>query len=274
MKQVLRIFIAVIFLASCTSKFDKVLKSKDKEYKLKMAEQFYVAKKFDKARQVYEDVMPFFKGDTRYEDMYYKYAYCAYYLKDYLNAENLFKTYTETFPNSAKAEESEFMRCISFYKQSPKVDLDQTNTSKTIALMQAFINTHTGSVRIKEATAIIDESRKKLELKEEKSAQLYYTLGYFKSAAVAFSALNDNYPDSENSDAYKLHEIKSYYKYAEMSVATKQQERYEKVIAECSEFSQRFANSKLLAQVNEYKTDTENILKKLHNEQTTETTQR
>ncbi len=30
--------------------------------------------------------------------IYYKFAYCAYYLKDYANAENLFKGFVEVFP--------------------------------------------------------------------------------------------------------------------------------------------------------------------------------
>ena len=51
-------------------------------------------------------------------------------LKDYANAENLFKTFVETFPNSGKAEEADFMRAYCFYKQSPKAELDQTNTTK------------------------------------------------------------------------------------------------------------------------------------------------
>jgi len=175
----------------------KILKSKDNEYKLKMAEQFYAQKKYSQAQQVFEDIMPYFRGSDKYEDLFYKYSYCAYYQKDYVNAESLFKTYLDNFPGSQRAEEMDYMHCYSFYKQSPKVDLDQTSTSKTIALMQAFINTHPESSRNKDATQIIDECRAKLELKEYKSAQLYYNLGYFKAAAVAFGSLIDDYPDSK-----------------------------------------------------------------------------
>ena len=39
-------------MTSCASKFGKVLKSKDKEYKLKMAEQYYAKKDYDKAQQI------------------------------------------------------------------------------------------------------------------------------------------------------------------------------------------------------------------------------
>ena len=69
------------------------MKSKDYEYKYKMAEQYYAAKNYSFAQQLFEDIFPYVKGTTRYEDMYYKFAYSYYYQKDYLNAENLFKSF-------------------------------------------------------------------------------------------------------------------------------------------------------------------------------------
>ncbi len=271
------IILSFLLLASCTSKFGHVMKSKDKEYKLKMAEQYYANKDYEKAQELYTDLLPLFKGDPRFEDIYYKYAYTSYYLKDYMNAENLFKTYGENFPNSAKVEETEFMRCMAYYKQSPKVDLDQTNTVKTMALLQAFINTHPDSKQVAEANEIIDVCRKKMELKEYNNAQLYYDLGFYKSAGVAFLVLIDDFPDSDNGDAYALSSIKSYYKYAEMSIVDKQEERFETVVNEVNDFEERFPGSKLLANANNYKTLAENNLKKLqtqNNEQTKATTQR
>src|SRR5437868_6301936 len=107
MKFLSVIFLSLVVLSSCSSKFGKVLKSKDKEYKLKMAEQYYAKKDYSKAQQLYTDVMPLFKGDPRFEDVYYKYAYTAYYQGDYVNSENLFKTYSENFPNSPKVEEAD-----------------------------------------------------------------------------------------------------------------------------------------------------------------------
>jgi outer membrane protein assembly factor BamD len=277
MKFLPGILLSFLLFASCTSKFGMVMKSKDKEYKLKMAEQYYANKDYDKAQQIYTDLLPLFKGDPRFEDIYYKYAYTSYYQKDYMNAENLFKTYGENFPNSPKVEETEFMRCMAYYKQSPKVDLDQTNTVKTMALLQAFINTHPDSKRISDANEIIDICRKKLELKEFNNAQLYYDLGYYKSAGVAFTVLIDDFPDSDNSDSYALSSIKSYYRYAEMSIIDKQEERFEKVVNDVNDFEQRFPGSKLLADATNYKTQAETNLKKFqtqNNEQTKATTQR
>lgn len=256
-------FIALIMTASCSGKFGKIMKSKDFEYKYKMAEEFYAKKDWLYAQQLYEDIFPYVKGTQRYEDMYYKFAYSYYYDDDYLNAENLFKTFVENFPTSTRSEECEYMRAYCFYKQSPKVELDQTNTNKTLQLMQAYISTHPTSTRVNEASEIIDLCRDKLENKEFKSAELYYNLGYYKAAAIAFGNVSDNFPDSKKADEYKYLVIKSYFRYAEMSYEDKQKERFEKVLSECNEFTERFADSKHVNEINKVKTQSNNFLKNL-----------
>jgi outer membrane protein assembly factor BamD len=263
--------LAFMFLVGCNG-ITKVLKSKDPEYKLRMAEQYFAKKKYTNAQQLYEDVMPYFKGKPEFEDIYYKYAYSAYYQQDYLNAENLFKTYLEVFPNSARSEEIDFMRAYTFYKQSPKAELDQTNTLKAIGMLQTFINTHPGSTRIKEANDIIDLSRKKLEVKEHKAAQLYYDIGQFRAAAVSFNTLLNNYSDSPKSDEYKLMSIKAYYRFAEMSIEEKKAERFEKVIEECNDFTDRFPQSQLAKEVEHFLTLSQNNLKNISNEPSKTTT--
>ncbi len=228
------------------------MKSKDTGYKLRMAEQFFVKKKYSKAQMLYEDVMPYYKLDKAFEDIYYKYAYCSWYQHDYELAENIFKNFLEIFPNSIRAEEVDYMRALSFYKQSPKPELDQTNTIKAMGMMQIYINTHPGSARIKEANDIIDECRRKLEVKDYKSAQLYFDLGQFRAAGVAFSAVLNKYPESLKADEYKIMVIRSYYRYAGLSVEEKKAERYEQVVTECNEFVDRFPESVLRKEAEEF----------------------
>lgn len=259
-RYILFLFI-VLFSTSCASKFSKILKSTDYEYKYKMAENYYAEKKYSNAQALFEDLFPVYKGTPKYEDLYFKYAYTAYYQKDYVNAENLFKTFVETFPNSPKAEESDYMRAYCYYKQSPKAALDQTNTAKAMGQMQVFINTHPGSQRVFEATEIIDKSRAKMEVKDYMNAELYYNLGFFKAAAIAFGSLIDNFPDTYKGDEYKFMTIKSYYQYAKMSVEEKQPERFDKVVTECTDFNDRFPDSKLAKEVEDYKTLSLNHIK-------------
>lgn len=257
------VLIAVVFLSSCGKSINKILKSPDPEYKLRVAEKYYVQKNYNKAQVLYEDVMPYYKTRAEFQDIYYKYAYCAYNQADYLNAENLFKTFLEIFPNSPKAEEMDYMRAYSYYKQSPKPELDQTNTIKAMGMMQIFINTHPGSARNKEAVAIIDICRQKLETKEFKSATLYYDMGQFRAAGVAFTTLLNNYPESHKGDEYKLMAIKSYYRYAQLSVEEKKVERFGQVIDECQEFVDRYPESKLRKEVENYLSQSKTNIKNL-----------
>ena len=264
-------FLGLILLPGCQP-INKVLKSTDPQYKLRMAEQYFANKKYNLAQQVYEDIMPAFRGQPEFEDIYYKYAYTAYHQRDYMNAENLFKGYLEIFSTSPRAEEVDFLRAYTFFKQSPKAELDQTSTRRAIGMFQTFINTHPGSAKNKEATEIIDQLREKLETKDRKSAQLYYDIGQFRAAAVAFNTMLNDFAESERAAEYKLMAIKAYFRFAEMSVEEKKAERFEKVIEEAADFTDRFPESPLMKDVQFFVNQSQNNLKIYTNEPVKTTT--
>lgn len=260
-------FLLLLFSLTSCNKFSRIQKSKDIDYKLAKADEYYAKKKYRYAQQLYEELFPVYKGSKKFEDLYYKYAYCFYNQGMYRDAENLFRGYLEVFPTSARAEEIDFMRAYSFYKQSPKIELEQVNTQKAMQMMQTFISTHPGSSRNKEASDIIDIARKKLETKEYRTAKLYYDMGMFRAAALAFTSIMNNYPESEKGDDYKLMVVKSYYRFAKQSTLERQPERFEKVISEVEDFSDRFPESKWLKEVESYKTSSLNNIKSIQNEQ-------
>jgi outer membrane protein assembly factor BamD len=260
-------FLLILVTTSC-NKYNKVTKSKDYEYKLKMADQYYSKGKYKIAQELYEELFPVFKGTVKFEELYFKDAYCFYYMKSYADAENLFKGFLEVFPNSPKAEEVDYMRSYCFYKQSPKLELEQVNTVKAMGMMQTFINTHPGSERNKEASEIIDKCRAKLEQKEYRAAELYYNMSQYRAAALAFAALTNNYPESLRGEEYKLKTVKAYYKFAKMSYEDKQIERFEKVITEYQDFVDRYPESKLLKEAESFSNLSKNNIKAIKYEQT------
>lgn len=260
--------ISVVFILSSCNKFNKVLKSKDYEYKLTVANQMYDQKKYHEAQQLYEELYPIFKGTDKFEEIYYKDAYCFYYMKEYKDAENFFKGFLEVFPNSSKAEEIAYQEALCSYEQSLKVELDQTTTVKAIGMMQTFINTHPGSSRLKDATDIIDKCKDKLELKEYNAANLYYKIGQYRAAALSYEDVLNDYPESAKGDEYQLKIVKSYYEFARLSIVGKKQERYEKVISEYQDFVDRYPDSKLLKDAEQYSDLSKNNIKELQNEQT------
>ena len=264
--RLLVVFYSLVILASCSQGVSKILKSPDPEYKLRMAEKFYVQKNWNKAQLLYEDIMPYFKGGAQMEDISYKYAYSLYNQGEYLNSGELFKTFLEKFPNSPRAEEMDFMRAYTYYKMSPKAELDQSNTIKAMGLMQGFINMHPASERNKLATEIIEKCREKLERKEYLGAKLYYDKGDYRASAVAFTSLLNNYSDSPLGQEYKLMIVKSYFEFAKLSLEEKKKERFEKVIEEAHDFQDRFPSSSLKSSVDSYIALAKNNIKELKNE--------
>ena len=258
----------LLFLISSCNNYNKVTKSKDYEYKLKMADEYYSKGKYKIAQELYEELFPVFKGTIKFEELYYKDAYCFYHMKQYADAENLFKGFLEVFPNSTKAEEVDYMRAYCFYKQSPKLELEQVNTIRAMGMMQTFINTHPGSERNKDASDIIDKCRAKLEQKEHRAAELYYNMGQFRAAAIAYTTLINNYPESMQGEEYMLKAVKSYYRFAKLSITDKQVERYEKVIDEYQYFVDRYPESKLLKEAESFSNQSKNNIKAIKYEQT------
>lgn len=261
------------FFTSC-NKFAKIQKSTDYDYKLTMADEYFEKHKYQFAQQLYEELFPILKGTPKFEVLYYKYAYCFYNDGLYKEASNLFKGYLEVFPNSEKSEEIDYMRAYCFYKISPKLELEQMSTLKAIGMMQTFINTHPSSNKVSEAANIIDKLREKLELKEFRSAKLYFNIGEFRAAAIAFGNLLNNYPESKNGDEYNFMELKSYFQFAKLSVITKQEERFEKVVSEYDNFVDRFPDSKLLNEAENLKTSSINQIKSIKYEQVTSSSKR
>ncbi len=77
----------------------------------------------------------------------------------------------------------------------------------------------------------------------------------------------NSYPDSQKSDEYKLYVIRADYEYANLSLPDKKETRFEQVVTDCNDFIDRFPDSKLKKQVQEYLDLSTNTLKTLKNEQ-------
>ncbi|MET3876097.1 outer membrane protein assembly factor BamD [Chitinophaga sp. OAE865] len=259
--------LVVIVSASCNNQLRRIEKSNNFEKKLDYANQLFQKKKYNTAITLYTDLVQVYKGTDKFEPMYYNFAYCSYYVKDYVQAAFQFKNYLDLFPNSPRAVEIDYMQAYCYYKQSPKVSLDQTNTMKAIAAMQTFINNYPTADKVSEANLVIELCRRKLEKKEFSSAELYYNLGFYKAAGIAFKNLMRNYPDSDKSDSYKVMAIRSYYNYAKNSIPERQKERYATVLDEYLDFADHYPNSKLKPDAEKFYTLAQNNIKTLDNEQ-------
>jgi len=266
LNNLLYICIGLALLSSCGN-FEKIRKSSDVNYKLTKANEYFEKKDYQHANELYKELMPIMKSTRNYESLFYKYAYTFYYMKDYIEASYYFKNFTEYFPTSKSAEECEFMSAACLYKYAPKYTLDQTNTIKALEALQSYVNKYPQSKEIATANEYIDNSRKKLELKEADAAMLYFNIGQFKAASVAYKSVLRNYPESPNADLYQFMIMKAMFKYAQLSYVTKQEERFASAINAYNELKDTYPHSAYLADADKMYIDANNNINKIRNEQ-------
>lgn len=264
MARLITVFVILtsLFLGSCNS-YEKILRSKDVNYKLTKANEYYDKGKFLEASRLYESLVPVLRGTKNYEELYYRLAYSFYYDKDYLNASYQFKNFTEFFSKSDRAEEMQFMHALATFKDSRKFSLDQTETEKSIAALQSYINIYPGSKFTEEARLYLDSAYNKLEYKDAKAAMQYFDLDDYKAASVAFKTLIFDYPASTNLDYYHLMVLKSMNLYAKHSKKKSQLERYLEAANYYDLIKSYYPNSKYLAEAEKFNTIVQSKIKEL-----------
>ena len=247
-KHLVALGILLIFgiTAGCKSQFEKIRTSTDIAKKYQEGIRLYNKKSYSKALVLFDDLTQRYRGRAEAEDLAYYFAYTNYHLSDYTTARYQFKLFADTYPASPKAEECRYMAAYCFYLESPKYSLDQENTRKAIEALQLFINLYPKSTRVAEASKLIDDLRGKLEKKSYENAKLYLNIGDYKSAVIAFRNSLRDYPDTQYAEEMEYLSLEAQYLYAKNSLETKQEERYNELIAMHNEFEDKYAKSKYL----------------------------
>jgi outer membrane protein assembly factor BamD len=237
------LFIGLFVLISACSSTEKILRSADANLKYTQALEWYNKGAYYKAIPVFEELMGLYKGSKTTEEVYYYYCMAQFNQGSYVLSAFHFKNYVQKHPYSQYTEECLLMHAESFAKQSPKTNLDQTETYKAIDAYQVFINQYPETDSMEYCNNKIDELRFKLESKALKAAQLYYKTENFRAAAFSYKNLLIDYPDIDDSEQIQYKIVNSFYKYAEQSIAPKQQERYEEAIKFANTFLSRYKES-------------------------------
>ncbi|MCK4879940.1 MAG: outer membrane protein assembly factor BamD [Bacteroidales bacterium] len=222
---------AAVILSGC-GEYEKLLKSRDFKKKYDMGVQFYEEGEFAKAGTLFDQVANIFRGTTKADTVKYYQAKSYYGQRDYMMAGYYFNELSATYASSVYLEEADFMTGYCFYKQSPRAELDQETTYKTITAMQMFMVKYPTSERVVQCQEIITEMSDKLVEKSFISARLYYDLGYYKSAILALRNSLIEYPDTRYREELLFVILKSSYLLADGSIPSKQRERFQATVDE------------------------------------------
>lgn len=248
MRKILWFLPLALLVCSC-GEYNKVLKSRDVDYKFDYAKRAYDEKKFLQASTVLSEIITPLRGGPKGEESLFLLAMSYYENKDYVNAPVYFKTYYNRYPKGKYTELARFYSGYGYYLDSPDAQLDQSTTVKAIQELEAFLDYFPKSDKVTLAQNAIFELQDKLTLKELQNAQLYYNLGnymgnnYESAIIVAQNALKD-YPYSKYKEDFELIILKSKFQEAKQSVLERQADRYREVVDEYYSFINNNPESK------------------------------
>ncbi|MGX1024780.1 outer membrane protein assembly factor BamD [Psychroflexus sp. MBR-150] len=263
MKQFIYILTAFVLLTSC-SEYQKVLKKKEIKPKFDLANRLYEQglkdgkkSKLTKAIKLYEQVLPSLQGKPQAEIVQFNTANAYYSVGDYLISGYKFERFAKAFPTSQKVEEAMFKSAESYYNESPRYSLDQSDTHKAIDKLQIYINEYPDGQYFVEANAKLQELRYKLEKKFYEIAKQYHHTYQYKAAINDFDNYLVNYPGSAFKEQTYYYKFESAYLLAIKSFEYLMEERLETALSYFDDYKVRFPEGEFIKQAQEYADDAE-----------------
>ena len=257
------LLLTVLFLFSCSG-FEKILKSKDYEYKYKMALEYYKKKDHYRYITLFEQLQSVYKGTFRADTIEFYLAQGYYHQGDYLLAGHQFDMFRKNYQRSVFTEEAEFMYAYCYYMSSPRPELDQSNTLLAIEDFTEFINRYPNSQHKAEVNRIMAELHDKLIEKSYLSSMLYYKTGDYKAAIVAIRNSLRDYPESKYREELMFHLLKASYLLADNSIENKRRERFQNALDEYYSFISEYPSSKYSMEAKKMYDATMKILQNLN----------
>ncbi|ROH98785.1 MULTISPECIES: outer membrane protein assembly factor BamD [unclassified Chryseobacterium] len=228
-KYILGLF-AVAVVSSCVSQQERAMKSADKEYILKVANENFAKKKWKNALALYDRLANLVAGTDDFPNVGFNTAYANYYDKSYKLAGHQFKNFAVNFPKDPRAEEAAYMSALCYYEGSMDYNLDQSSTELAINELQDFLTNYPNSERSKNITQLIDELSYKLEFKAYENARQYFKMGDYKAANVALENVLDDFPGTKLRAKIYDYIMKSRYELATKSIYDLKDERIESAL--------------------------------------------
>jgi len=218
--------LAVTVCSSCKSQFELLLASNDADAKYEAAFNYYNKGKFAKAASVFESLAMLTDGTERDDTVRYYWGLSNYRNKDYYTADTNFEKFVESYPRSPFASEARYLRLDCLYRQTLRYELDQSPTYKAMNAISEYILEYPQSTHMEECRDMLLDLGERLDKKAYEAARLYYKMEDYLASRIAFrNVLKDDSENIYREDILYFIAMSSY-KYAHLSVPSKQKERY------------------------------------------------
>lgn len=218
--------VATMSLQSCKSEYEALLNGNDVDAKYAAAFDYFNNGKYNKAAQLFESLAVLTSGTDRDDTVQYYWGLSNYRFKDYYTAETNFTKFITNFPRSPFAEEASFLRIDCLYRSTLRYELDQVPTHNAISVISQYLVENPGNTHNAICHKMLKELNDRLDKKAYENARLYYKMEDYKSSRVAFKNILKDDAENIYREDILYYIAKSSYKYAFLSVESKQKERY------------------------------------------------
>ena len=218
--------VATMSLQSCKSEYEALLNGNDVDAKYAAAFDYFNNGKYNKAAQLFESLAVLTSGTDRDDTVQYYWGLSNYRFKDYYTAETNFTKFITNFPRSPFAEEASFLRIDCLYRSTLRYELDQVPTHNAISVISQYLVENPGNTHNAICHKMLKELNDRLDKKAYENARLYYKMEDYKSSRVAFRNILKYDAENIYREDILYYIAKSSYKYAFLSVESKQKERY------------------------------------------------
>jgi outer membrane protein assembly factor BamD len=234
----------ILFLPCCVSQYEALLNGPDADLKYTKAMEFFNAKKYNRAKELFEKIVFVNRGTPRDDTVQYYLGLSQYNYGDFIEAEASFDQFTQIFPRSPFSEKARFLRIDCLNDMTFRWELDQVPTHKAISVINEFLYDYPTSTYSEKCKEYLDDLRDRLERKSFEAAKLYYKIEDFRAASFALkNVLRDN-PENRYREEIMYYIVASNYKFASNSVFYRQRERFLTVIDEYYNFISEYPDSK------------------------------
>ena len=236
----------VILLMTSCGPYQKALKSEDTKLKYDLALAYYNEGDYRRAKGLFEQLKPKYRGKPQSERIIYFYANCLLNTRSYITAAYEFESFTKAFPKSDKLEEAYYMIAYAYAEISPIYSLDQKDTEEALNKLQDYINRYPDSERLAEVNSIVEELLRKLERKSFENAKQFYTIRDYKAAIKAIDNFIGDFPGTPFREEAMFLQFRAASILAINSVFSKKNERLDTAVSYFDDFVRAYPESEFL----------------------------
>jgi outer membrane protein assembly factor BamD len=232
-----------VIIAGCSSTPGKDISTDDPEEAFSIAKAKYDNGDYLDAIDDFSFIKIKFPGTNISDRVEFYLADSYYHKKEYILGAYEFETMLKNYPLSSLIPETRYKLGLCYYEISPKYSLDQEYTTYAINELQLFVELYPNDKNVSDAEIKLHELRNKLAYKDFRIAEQYMLLDDYKSAAIYYSSVYENYIDSDYAESAMLGQAEALINSKKFSEASKVLEKFYKL----------FPNSKLKAKADQLK---------------------